>query len=295
MAKLRVDLKPAIKRLEIITSGVVSAWAVGQYKSVFRGKGAEFDGYRDYSLSDDSSLIDWKASVRGHKLIVKEFIEERNLNIFFLVDVSASMVFGSTHKLKNEYAAEIVGSLTHIILEAGDKIGMALFSDKIVKKFPPNNGRNQFYIVSKNLVDSGSYGGKYDLVEAIKFLIGFLKERAIVMIVSDFIGLKGDWQKYLKIAGHKYDLIGVMVRDPRDRVLPADNTNVFVTDPYSNKQIVFNPVLLKDGYEKHVKMEEERIKKVFLNSNCDFINLSTDTPFESAFVNFFTRRRRKAK
>ena len=94
MAKLRVDLKPAIKRLEIITSEVVSAGVVGQYKSVFKGKGSEFDGYRDYSLDDDASLIDWKASVRGNKLFVKQFVEERNINIFFLVDVSESMVLG---------------------------------------------------------------------------------------------------------------------------------------------------------------------------------------------------------
>ena len=295
MAKLRVDLKPAIKRLEIITSEVVSAGVVGQYKSVFKGKGSEFDGYRDYSLDDDASLIDWKASVRGNKLFVKQFVEERNINIFFLVDVSESMVFGSTSKLKNEYAAEIVGSLAHIILEAGDRIGMAMFSDKIVKKVPPSSGRNQFYVVSRNLVDSGSYGGKYDLVAAIKFLIGFLKERSIVMIVSDFIGLKGDWEKYLKIAGRKYDLIGVMVRDPRDRYLPTDNTNVFVTDPYSNKQVVFNPAVLKKSYESFVTVEEEKIKSVFLNSNCDFINLSTDKHFESSFINFFRRRQRKTR
>src|SRR3989344_2496505 len=126
MRKLRVKLAPAIRQLEVVTRGMVSTRLIGQYKSVFKGKGLEF------------------ASRRANQLLVKQFVEERNLEVFFLIDTSASMVFGSTEKLKNEYVAELVASLAYVILESGDSVGFALFNEKIIAKFPPANGKNQF-------------------------------------------------------------------------------------------------------------------------------------------------------
>lgn len=295
MEKLRVDLTPAIKQLEIVTKNLVTTSVVGHYKSVFKGKGIEFADYRAYTPDDDTSLIDWKASVRANELLVKEFVEERNINMFFLIDVSTSMIFGSTYKLKNEYAAEIVASLAHIGLDAGDKVGFALFNDKVIKKILPSNDKHQFYILSKTLVNPTFYGGKYDLGEALKFLIGYLKETSIVMIISDFIGLRGEWKKYLKIAGTKYDIIGIMVRDPRDRSLPADNANIFIADPFSNRQMLVNPILIKKKYEEYVKKEEETIKNIFLSYKCDFIELSTDKPFAPVIIDFFKKRKRKLR
>jgi|TARA_B100001971_G_C18234154_1_gene565955 uncharacterized protein (DUF58 family) len=295
MEKLRVDLTKAIKLLEIVTEELSTAGVTGQYKSVFKGKGVEFDGYRVYAPDDDMSLIDWKASTRAKQLVVKEFVEERNINIFFLIDVSSSMVFGSTDKLKNEYAAEIVASLSHVALEAGDKIGAALFSDKIIKNIPPSSSSNQFYILSRTLVNPTFYGGGYNIGEALKFLNNYLKEMSIVMVISDFIGLKEGWERYLGIAGKKFDVIGMMVRDPRDRSLPSDNTNMYLADPLSKREMMVNPQLISREYKEHVKKEEEKIKAVFLSSGCSFINMSTDKPFATSIINFFKRRQRRAR
>ena len=124
--ELNLELSESIKRLKIFTNQIVNTSFVGGYKSVFKGHGMEFEDYREYTPNDDASTIDWKASVRSKQLLVREFVEERNLNVFFLIDASSSMVYGSTDKLKMEYAAEIVATLSYTILQAGDSISFAL-------------------------------------------------------------------------------------------------------------------------------------------------------------------------
>ena len=101
--KLNVDIVPSIRKLEVVTKGLIKTKGIGSYKSVFRGKGLDFSEYRPYSNVDDAALIDWKASMRTNQLLMRQYEEERDLNVFFLLDFSSSMVFGSTPKLKNEY------------------------------------------------------------------------------------------------------------------------------------------------------------------------------------------------
>lgn len=290
MRELKIDLTKGIKQLEVITKGLVTTSLVGQYKSVFKGKGLEFADFREYAPDDDASMIDWKASARANKILIKEYMEERNIEIFFLVDTSSSMVFGSTEKLKNEYAAEIAASLSYVMLQAGDSVGFALFNDRIVEKFPPGHGKNQFYIISKSLVNPNFYGYGFDLEEALKFLIGYLRERTVVIIVSDFVGLKGEWQKYLKICSKKFDMISIMIRDPRDRTLPDEKRRVIIQDPYSSKQLVVVPSEIKHEYEAYVLQQEREIKEQFQKAGCEMIYLSTDKPFAPPIIDFFRKR-----
>ncbi len=290
MRELKIDLTKGIKQLEIITKGLVTTKMVGQYKSVFKGKGLEFADYREYAPDDDAAMIDWKASSRANKILVKEYMEERDVEIFFLIDTSSSMVFGSTEKLKNEYAAELAASLSFVMLQAGDSVGLALFNDGVVAKYPPAHGKDQFYIISKSLVNPKFYGHGFNFEEALKFLIGYLDERTVVIVISDFVGLKGDWQKYLKICAKKFDMISVMVRDPRDRTLPDEKKRVIIQDPYSDKQLVVVPSEIKREYESYILQQEREIKEQFEKSESDVITLSTDKPFAPPLVNFFRKR-----
>ena len=121
--EIKLDIPSTLKKLRVVTEELVTGGAITGYKSIFKGRGLEFDGYRSYNDNDDAGYIDWKASKRANKLLVKEFVEERTLKVFFLIDVSHTMVFGSSQKLKNVYAAEIAVSLAQIILNAGDEIG----------------------------------------------------------------------------------------------------------------------------------------------------------------------------
>ena len=171
MAKLRISLTPALKKLEIFTKKNVSNTFLGSYKSVFRGRGIEFEEYRAHIPSDDASFIDWKASLRANQMLVKEFGEERQLNVFILIDVSSTMFYGSTFKLKNEYAAELAASLCYAVLQADDAVGFALFSDKIVQSSFPAHDPKQLYLLFRALTNEKNYGGSCNFENAIKFTI----------------------------------------------------------------------------------------------------------------------------
>lgn len=292
MEKLRIDVSEIIKRLEIVTKGLVSTRIVGSYKSVFKGRGLEFEEYKDYVPGDDASLIDWKSSKKANKLLIKKLEEERNLNIFFLIDVSSTMVCSSIEKLKSEYAAEFVASLSYVTLNAGDSVGFALFSDKVIKKLPPGRSRHQFYTILKNLANPLFYEGDYDLGDALKFAMSFLERGSILIIVSDFIGLRGEWQRYLEIASGKFDVIGVMIKDPTDAILPEDSHQVMMGDPIFERQLLVVPNDIRDRYERYVREQKMRIKRIFLETNCDFIELFTNKPFLGEVIKLFEKRAR---
>ncbi|MFH1642175.1 MAG: DUF58 domain-containing protein [Nanoarchaeota archaeon] len=293
MEKLKIDIDKIVNKLDIVTKEAVTSNIIGGYKSVFRGRGLEFDSYKKYNRDEDSKDIDWKASLRAGELLVKQYIEERNLEIFFLVDISSSMVYGTTSKLKSEYAAEVVASLSYVILKSGDTAGLALFSDRIVAKVPPSKHMHQFYMLSKNLSNPYFYGGNFDFESALKFLTTYIKKRAVVIIVSDFIGLDGDWLKYLKIASSKLDIIAVMIRDPADRDLPDNNHPVLVSDPYSDNQLLIVPNKIKKEYSQYTRLQENAIREAFLNSHCDFVKLVTDKQFAGYLIRFFQERKKR--
>lgn len=292
--RIEVDVTPFLRKLEAITLSLIDTPFLGDYRSIFKGVGLEFDSYRDYIKDDDSSRIDWKASTKARKLLIKTYVEERELKVLFLIDISNSMLFGSTTKLKNEYAVELIASLSYAILGAGDNVGIALFNDKVVKIIPPNKGRKQFYCIIKELLDPNIYGGDFDLEKVINFVLNYLKERsALIIIISDFIGLKGDWIRKLRYLSVKSEIVGIMVRDPRDRTLPEDSGEIIIQDPYSKSTMLIDPKLLKRRYEEYVIKQEAEIKETFLKCGADFISLSTDAPFIKGLLAFFERRKAK--
>src|SRR3989338_621278 len=293
MPKLNVDLTPSIKRLDIITRSLINAQIIGGYKSVFRGTGLEFNGYKEYSPDDDSKKIDWKATIRSNKPLVKEFIEERNLNVFLMIDTSYSMLMGTTDKLKMEYAAEFSGALGHAVLQASDALGMIMFADNVVKSIPPSTGKMHFYKISKVLLDLDNYGGHYDINNVKKFSMRYIPRTSIVIIVSDFIGLKGEWKKWLKIFSMRYDTIGVMVRDPIDKELPDEDINVLLEDPATGNQMAINPHLIGQLYQDYTAQEEDEIRRAFVDAGADFLTLTTDKDFIKPIIDLFLRRGKK--
>lgn len=293
---LNVDLPKVIKEFEIAMRKMVATRIIGHYRSVFRGKGLEFDAYRDYLPNiDDAQRIDWKASMRANELLVKEYIEERDLQILFVVDVSNSMVFGSTAKLKNEYALEMVASLADLILSSGDRVGFVLFNDKIIKLRMPAKGQKQFFMLTRILLDPDIYGGNYDLGKILKILTTSLTpEITAIILVSDFIGQR-DWGMNLKRLNKKIETIGIMICDPRDRTLPSDSQQIVVADPYSNKTELIDSSLIKERYERYARQQEEEIRRFFSEAGCDFLKLSTDKSFIVPLATFFKMRAGKRR
>ena len=295
MGKLNINLTPTIKSLEVISRSLVNTKIMGSYKSSFKGKGLEFSNYRVYSDKDDANLIDWKATLRSNEILVKEFVEERNVEVLFLLDASSSMLFASEHLLKIEYAAQLMAALYYIVLKSGDSAGFVLFSDKIIKKMKPAQGKEKFYVLQKTLTDFKLYGGDYDLAYALKFVRHFVKPHTLIIIISDFIGLTKDWEHALKIASKEFDIIGIMVRDKHDRTLPDDTGQVVIENPYSSQQLIIDPRLIKHEYEINVRADEAHIQSIFTKFRADFISLQTDESFIRPIMNFFNKRKLKMR
>jgi len=283
-----------ILNLDISIKSPIKAGMIGKYRSIFKGKGVEFDGYRAYSENDDDSkIIDWRASVRANELLVREFVEERNLNVFFLIDVSSNMEFGSISKLKGEYAAEVALSLAHTILQSGDAVGFSLFADNDKCKYPFVNGPKQFYIFSNSITDPKYYGGGFNFNKASEFLLNFVKKGDIIFILSDFINMKGRWEENIKLLSQKYEVIAVMIRDIRDSKLPAKGELVTIEDPVTNEQMTVNSSGVKRRYEEFTKKQEKNVERAFLKSRQGFIKLYTNASFVEPITEFFNMRNKQ--
>lgn len=289
--RLKVDLTESIKRLDIATRGAVTTGFLGNYKSAVKGKGLEFEDYRNYCQDDDASLIDWKASVRANKLLIKEFVEERNLEVFFLVDASSSMITASTPKLKSEYAAEIVSSLAYTMLHAGDSVGMTLFTDRIVKEMPSGIGMEQFYTIVESLVDPNNYGGGFNFTNALKYCLEKLKPMTLLVIISDFITTGEEWGTLLKMASEKFDLVGFMVRDPVDQSLPKVPGQVLIADPDTGERMTIEPRAIAEEYECETRREVKEVRDLFKDNRADFLKLETTEGFVGPIIMMFNERR----
>lgn len=293
--KLKVDIAQIVKKIEAITKRIVQTRALGDYISVFRGAGFEFDGYKPYSPDIDASKIDWKASVKAKQMLVKVYREIRELEIYFILDVSSSMVFGSQDKLKNEVAAEFVLALAYTILSAGDSAGLITFSDNVKYYSRAGKGVRQFYKLARVILDPNIYGGGYDLAEAEEFSLNFIrKKQSVAVIVSDFYGAKGAaWQKKLKLMGGKFDAICIMVRDPRDTTMPGDVGEVMIEDPYTGERMLIHSALIKQRYDAIARRQDKELMNIFKEANVDSMVLDTEKPLYETLVKFFEMRRRR--
>lgn len=295
MLQLRLNLRPLIRKLEVFTKKNVFGEFTGEYMSVFRGHGLEFEGYRAYTLDDDASMIDWKASLRAGELLVRSLVEERNLEVFFLMDVSNSMLFASIHKLKCEYAAELVATLGSAMVQSGDNVGLGLFNDKIVKAIPPKTGKRQYFVMNHILTNPRLYGGNFDLSATLEYITGYLKRNTLLVIVSDFIGLKQGWNELFEIASQKFEIIGVMIEDPLDITMPTNVGQIIIQDPFSNKELLIDPDTIREEYERNAKNKKERIREIFSKTGSDLLELRTDQDFVTPIIRFFEKRRKKWK
>ncbi|MBN2101504.1 MAG: DUF58 domain-containing protein [Candidatus Aenigmarchaeota archaeon] len=289
MVRLNIEVVELAKKLEILIKILINTQVASKYRSVFKGQGLEFEDYRKYLTTDDAKIIDWKASIRANELMVKEFKEERNLNTYILLDTSYSMIFGSTEKLKAQYAAEVAASLSYFVLKSGDNVSMTMFNDKIAQFVPPDCGDKQFYLILNFLANADVYEAGYDLENAIDFVMKTMPRRGLLIIISDFIGLEGEWDKSLKVAGKKFDVLGIMVRDPRDNEL-IKTGNIVLQDPMSDELTIINTGKIKDKYSEYTKNEKKFIKETFSKSNADLLDLNTDEDFIKPIIQFLLRR-----
>jgi uncharacterized protein (DUF58 family) len=266
------------------------------YRILLRGKAFEFEGYRSYNPDDDAQTIDWKATARSGKLLVKQFKEEQDFKVMFVIDVGEHMVAGSTKKLKCEYMAEAAAALGHLILESGDKIGLILYNDHVKDVILPQRGNTHFQYFSDVLSDSSTYGGGSNISAVLDFLIDYISKSVKgVVLISDFIRFPDSITDQLAVVGNKFETFAIMVKDPIDIRLPDVKGEIVIQDPATKQQLLINPVLAKASYEKYTAAEEMRVKGIFKHAGIDILSLSTDNPFAQAIGEFLKERVREKK
>ncbi len=290
---LRINVDEQIKRIAILTKKGLFGKLVGEYRSAFRGKGMEFTGYRRYDPdNDDASRIDWKATLRSKELLVRQFEEERNLDVVFLVDTGSSMLYSSHDKLKAEYAAELVGALSYGILRAEDSVGLAVFSSRVHMYLPPQLGDEQFFRIMHVLQREDYYGGRSDFLTAARFALSAFPRTTIIFLVSDYIGLPADFEDVFKLLGVRFELVGMMVRDPRDDELPEEGIVTFL-DPQSLETLTVDTRAYARAFNAYVREFKEDLRRVFKKTQSDLIELRTDEDFIPKLLTFLTHRSKR--
>ena len=290
--KLNVDVAGSISDLQ----SMLKEFRLKQkiYRLFFRGKGLEFDGYRDFASDDDASRIDWKASLRAQKLLTKQYKEERDLKIMFVIDVGDNMVFGSTEKIKCEFITELVAAFSMVMLSENDQIGFVLFSDSIKQFVQYAGGEKQLQIFVNSLSYGENYGGLTDIDSALDFLVKtFDSSVSAVVLVSDFLRVSGETKKKLNLLANKFETIIIRVRDPLDITLPDIDGEIILEDIETRGQVIVNPSIAKKNYEINALQQGELVEDIFKKTSVDYLDLITDKSFVIPLSIFLKERLEK--
>jgi uncharacterized protein (DUF58 family) len=289
---LKFDFDNEKKVAELsVRQSVLSRILEGQWSSRYKGQGMEFSEYRKYVYTDDATIIDWKASLKSGETLVKEFDEEKSAEAIFLFDVGDSMLFSSRKdgKMKVEYAADLILSTAKSILKSGHAAGMVMFGDKLYSRINPNIGlaiEKHFKTAFKKM---NNYGGKFNFSKAMGLLLSLNHQRLVIIIVSDFIDLPDYWYRYIEILNQKYEVIGIMIRDHRDRFLPYEG-QIVLQDPSSQETIYVDVATYAEKYHKNIMEEELFITSKFKSAQADLLKLETTQDGFAGLVNFFKKR-----
>lgn len=287
------ELARKIRYIEITSGKAVNDVLAGEYESVFKGRGMEFDEVREYQPGDEVRSIDWNVTARMGHPYVKRFVEERELTVMFLVDLSASGAFGSRRMLKNEIAAEICALLAFSAIRNNDKVGLVVFTDCIELFVPPAKGRTHVLRLVRELLSFKPRQVRTNIATALDYLGRVVSRKAVVFLISDFIG--SGYEKQLMILSKKHDVIALSIADPRELGLPAAGL-VELEDAETGKIVVTDSGSrgVRNRYARLGVERQERLKTFFRSLGMDQVEIMTDRDYLWDLVRFFKRRERRA-
>lgn len=283
------EIASKIKQLEIFTRRLLNGALVGDSRSAIKGTGFEFDQIRDYSFGDDIRFIDWKASARNDKLLVKQYIEERSRTIFLAVDVSQSSIFGSGEHNKNSRIVELASVLALVAQHGKDHVGLLLFSDDICDYIPPASSLRHVHRIMERMLSFKPKQSKTDISKALQHLLSIKKSDAIVFLISDFIDDRLD--TYLAQAARRYDLIAVRCLDANEKAIPAVGF-ITVEDLETGELIELDLRNTRDNnVRRFLAARVDEQDTLFRRCGIDLFEVSPDrTDYLSEMVKFFRRR-----
>lgn len=283
-----------IRRIQITTSRMVSDVFAGQYHSIFKGRGMEFDEVRMYQPGDDIRSIDWNVTARTGQPFVKKFVEERELTVMLVLDMSGSCYFGTVDKLKRQLAAEICALLAFSAIQNNDKVGLIAFTDKIEKFVPARKGlRHGLRIVREALYFNPESKGT-DISGVLEYLSRVARRRTVTFILSDFYG--SDFEKALSIANKRHDITVITITDPKEIDLP-DVGMIKLEDSETGEEFLVDTSHrgVREEFRENSRKLREAREKTFTRINVDNLDIRLDQAYTPELFNFFKMKERRAR
>jgi len=281
-----------VQRIQIVASRSVNDLLAGQYRSVFRGRGMEFDEVREYQPGDDIRTIDWNVTARSGAPFIKRFCEERELTVLFLLDVSASGAFGSGTQSKLELMVEMAAVLMFSALKNNDKVGLLLFDDEVRSFFPPRKGKSNVLRLIREMISAEPVPRETDLEAALQFLNRVQKRRAVVFVISD-------WQTHapqhaLAVSNGRHDLVAITVSDPRERALP-DVGFITFRDAETGEIIEVDTrhPRVRELFAKQSSQRKDELSTSLRRCGVDELAVSTTETYATSLKRFFESRERR--
>jgi uncharacterized protein (DUF58 family) len=293
------EILKKVRQVEIRTSRLVNDSLAGEYHSVFKGPGMDFDEVREYVPGDEVRAIDWNVTARAGRPFIKKFTEERELTILLAVDVSASGNFGSGHQSKRQMAAELASVLAFSAIRNNDKVGLVLFTDQIEQYIPPKKGRQHVLRVIREILFFEPHSRGTDIVRALDFANQVTSRRAIMFLVSDFElpnqdQALADLRRAVRLASRRHDLVALHVHDLREAELP-DVGQLAIEDAESGELIELDTTddRVRSRFAELAKQRVNNLRRALAAEGVDALNLDTREPYEPALRSFFKNRERR--
>ena len=283
------DIVKKVKQIEIRTRKRTENTLMGQYHSAFKGQGMTFAEVRPYQSGDDIRRIDWNKTARFKEPYVKVMEEERELTMMLMVDISASMNYGTKIELKRELVAEICASLGFSAAGNNDKVGLILFADKVYKVIPPQKGKKHILAIISTILTADYVEAEANVDVALEYMMHVFKKKSLAFLFSDFSDDFDD--KLLKIASKKHQLLGLRIYDEKDNEIP-DVGYAFFRDIETGKQIWVNTSSKRwrYNYAESQKQKIRDIKDAFEKSSASFVEVKAEDDYTRLLYNYFQKR-----
>lgn len=291
---LSKEILKKVRKIQYKISRMSNELISGQYTSVFKGVGIEFDEVREYIPGDDVRSIDWNVTARTGVPHIKRFAEERELTVMLAIDLSGSQRFGSAESLKSELAAEISALFAFLAIRNNDKVGLLLFTDTCEKYLPPQKGRQHVLRVVREILGYQPKGKGTRIEEALNFVNRILKQRSVVFLISDF--LDGNFGKTLGVTARRHDLVAVRLKDPKEVELPRIGLVEFEDNETGRRVLIDTAdeqvrLMIRTEAGKH----DESLVTLFHRNKVDLIDIMTDQSYLEPIQKFFKLRERRMR
>lgn len=293
---ISTELIKKIRHIEIRTRRLVNDSYAGEYHSVFKGRGMEFDEVRPYQYGDEIRTIDWNVTARTGQPYVKRYVEERELTVMLVVDASASENFGSVNRFKREVAAELTAVLSFAATTNNDKVGLLIFTDQVELYIPPRKGRRHVLRVIRELLAFEPKNRGTDIKMALETVNQLLKRRSIIFLVSDFLAEAESYRQALAITNKRHDLVAVDLHDPLEKGIK--NVGLIALEDPETGDIAWVDTgsrTWQKAYRQRLNKAENNKQRAFLQASVDRIDIGTDEDYTIPLTSFFKERSRRIR